>query len=226
MVALIVVVLIAAAAAAYLLLTRDKDSGAGTNTGPGDVEISRETPEFDFEVRKVEAVVTEAGDKPNKSADQQVADSVAANLATFYQAAYLDPTNWSQGKYDSAFAFIDKEALPDAKKQADSLTLGDGSSYKEVSPKPGTTSIKILLSPEGKPLTVNAQVTFGVLTTDDAGAQTTVASMGQYFLKPEGKNWKIYAWKIEQTTQEGDQVVGSPSPEPKKKKSPEPEASP
>lgn len=225
MIALIVVVLVAAAAAAYLLLTRDPGSD-GTNTGPGDVEISRETPEFDFEVRKVEAVVTEAGDKPSKSAGQQVADSVAADLAIFYKAAYLDPNNWSTGKYDSAFAFIDKEALPDAKKQADTLTLGDGSSYDEVTPKPGTTSIKILLSPEGKPLTVNAQVTFGVLTTDETGAQTTVASMGQYFLKPEGKNWKIYAWKIDQTTREGDQIVGSPSPEPKKKKSPEPEVSP
>lgn len=220
------VVLIAAAAAAFLFLTRDKGS-SGSGGGSGEVEISSETPEFAFEVRKVEAVTTEAGDKADRAADQEIAQSVAAELATFYQAAYLDPNNWSSSTYDSAFEFFDKEALPDARQQADTLTLGDGSSYKEVTPKPGTTSVKILLGADGKPLTVNAQVTFGVLTVDDSGAKTTVASMGQYFLRPEGKHWTIYAWKIDKSTQQGDQIVGSPSPEPKKKKeSPEPEVSP
>ena len=225
MIALIVVVLIAAAAAAFLLLADNKDSKDGTASD--EVPVSSGTPEFDFEVRKIEAVTTETGDKPDKTTDQQIADAVSAELSTFYKAAYLDPDNWSQGRYDSAFEFFDEDALPDAKAQADSLTLGDGSSYEEVVPKPSTTSVTILLGPDGKPLTVNARVTFGVLTTDDTGAQTTVASMGQYFLKPQGKHWTIYAWKIEQTTQQGDQVVGKPSPEPKaKKESPSPEVSP
>ena len=222
-IALVVGVLVVVAAVAYVLL---KGGGTGTTAGENRANgISRETPDFSFEVRKVIVVPTVPGDKTAKTDSDAIAQAVSENLASFYKTAYLDPNNWSTGKYDASWAFFDKTAVPDAKASADSLTLGDGSAYETVMPKPSTTTIKILMGAEGKPDTAAAQVTFGVLATDKSGAQTTVASMGQYFLRPDGKDWTIYAFRIEKSSEAGDQVVGSPSPAPKKPK-PSPESSP
>ena len=213
--------LVVVAAAAYVVL-KSGGTTAGENKDHG---ISRETPDFSFEVRKVIVVPTVPGDKTAKTDSDAIAQAVSENLASFYKTAYLDPNNWSTGKYETSWAFFEKAALAAAKANADSLTLGDGSAYETVTPKPSTTTVKILMGPEGKPDTAAAQVTFGVLATDKSGAETTIASMGQYFLKPAGKDWSIYAFKIEQSSEAGDHLVGSPAPSPKKTE-PSPEASP
>lgn len=222
-IALIVGALVVVAAVAFVLL---KGGSGGTSAGGAkDHGISTQTPNFSFDVRKVVVVPTVSGDKTSKTASDAIAQSVSNDLANFYKTAYLDPNNWSTGKYDSAWQFFDKTALADAKGDAASLTLGNGSAYQSVMPKPSTTTIKILMGAGGKPDTAAAQVTFGVLATDKSGAKTTVASMGQYFLKPAGKDWAIYAFKIKQSSQAGDQVVGSPTPAQKKPK-PSPASSP
>lgn len=222
-IAIIVVLLIAAAGGAFFLLKGGKTTSKGD--GGGDAELSDETPSFDFEVRKVVVVPTVAGDKTSKEQGQAIAKQVSDTLSTFYKATYLDPTHWRDDNYSAAWSFFDKSAVADAKADAASLTLGDGSSYEKVEPKPGTTTVKILMGENGKPLTANAQVTFGVLASTGSGESQTIASMGQYFLKPIGKDWLIFGYKIEQSSEQGDVLVGSPPPSPKKTK-PSPKASP
>jgi len=183
-----------------------------------------ETPDFSFAVRQADVVPTVSGETIGEAEADAIARSVAKDLSSFYKSAYLDPNNWSTGKYGAAWDYFAETALTDAKAEAGSLTLGDGSDYETVLPKPSTTSITILTGPDGKPQTVAAQVTFGVLATESSGAQTTFASMGQYFLRHEGKDWVIFAFKIQKSSESGDQLVGSPSPPPKRR--PSPEASP
>ena len=214
--------LVVAAAGAYALLKAGSDNVSETG---GDHGMSTETPDFSFEVRQVVLVPTVLGDKTSKAQSDTISQSVADELAAFYKTAYLDPNNWSAGNYDPAWKFFDKTVVADAKTDADSLTLGDGGGYETVTPKPGTTSVKILMGAAGKPETVAAQVTFGVLATDSAGAQTTIASMGEYFLKPVGKEWVIFGFKIEKSSQAGDQIVGSPPP-PTEQPKPSPTSSP
>ena len=214
--------LVVVGAVAFTLLKGGSSSDQGKGKEQG---VSTETPDFSFEVRKVEVVPTVTGDKTSKEQAAVVAQPAVDELTTFYKTAYLDPNNWSTGNYDSAWAFFDKTAAAAAKSDADSLTLGDGSGYETVIPKPSTTTVKILMGAGGRPQTVAAQVTFGVLATDSSGAQTTVASMGQYFLKPVGKDWVITAFRIEKSSQAGDQIVGSPAP-PTKEPKPSPESSP
>lgn len=221
-IALVVGALVVAAAGALVVFK----AAGGSDPGDGkDHRISADTPDFSFEVRKAVVVPTVTGDRTTKEQANVVAQSVADELANFYKTAYLDPNNWSSGKYEAVWTYFDRAAVADAKSHAESLTLGDGSGYDSVAPKPGTTTVKILMGSDGKPQTVAAQVTFGVLATDGSGAQTTFASMGQYFLKPVGKEWTIFAFKIQKSSQAGDQIVGSPSP-PTKKTKPSPESSP
>lgn len=206
---------------AYFLLSGGKDEADGG--GGAAPEVSTETPEFAFEIRKVESIPTVPGAKPDKAGAQPVAEAATEAMNAYYRAAFLDPNNWREDDYASAWSAFDKAALADAKDQADVITLGgDYTDAESVMPKPSTNSVKILLGSNGKPDTVVVQVTFGALVTDPSGEQTTVSNLGQYFLRPEGgKDWKIYAFRIDRKDEPGDQVVGSPSPEPKKKDKPD-----
>ena len=229
MILVLAVLLIAGGIGAFALLGGGSDSGGDGDGGDGGPEVSNETPEFAFDMRFVTVVPSSSDDaKPDQEAAQPVAENITEAMNAYYRSAFLDPNNWREANYDSAWsAFLDKEAVTGAKEQADVITLGDAYTGAEsVMPKPSTDSVKILLSPTGKPAEAVAQVTFGALVTDASGELTTVSNLGQFFLKPVGaKEWKIYAFRIDRQDQPGDQIVGSPSPEPKKdKKSPSPAA--
>jgi len=210
-------VLAAGAAAGYFLVKGGKgghEQAAGDGRG-----VSNETPDFAFEVLKSNVIPTADGTHVSREQGRETAASVAATLDDFYKSAFLDPANWREGTYDSTWAFFDKQALTDAKADADTLTLGaGGADYASVMPKPSTTTVKILVDEKGKARTAAAQVTFGALVTDGSGNLTTVASMGQYFLNPDGNGWTIYAFRVQRSDQEGDHDVGSPPPSPKKPK--------
>lgn len=220
--------LIVGGAAAYFFLG-GSDSDDDATPSDNKPEVSTETPEFAFDMRQFDVISSSTDVKADHEANQPAAEDVTEVMNAYYRAAFLDPNNWREGTYDSAWAAFEKAAVADAKAQADVITLGDGYTDAEsVMPKPSTDSVKILLNPGGKPETAVAQVTFGALVTKPGGEQVTVSNLGQFFLRPvEGKDWKIYAFRVDRQDQPGDQVVGSPSPAPKKdKESPAAEETP
>ena len=205
------VVIAIGASACSLFKSKGGDSGS-----PGaERSVSAETPEFSFKMNNVYAVPTVAGAKISHAKAQEMAAGVSETMANYFKAAYLDPNNWKNDNYAAAWAFFDKAAVADAKANAASLTLGDGSAYDTVTPKPSTSSVKVLIGDGGKPLTADAQVTFGALATDGSGTETTIANLGHFFLKPSGKDWVIVAYTVKPYTQAGDHYVGSPTPAPK-----------
>lgn len=215
---ILAVLLIAGGIGAFVLLSNG-GSDSGDGGGGGGPEISTETPDFAFDMRHFDVVASSTETKIDHDAMQSAADNVTASLDTYYRSAFLDPSNWREGTYDSAWSAYEKEAVADAKAQADVVTLGDQYTDSEsVMPKPSTDSVTILLGPSGKPETAVAQVTFGALVKGPAGP-ITVSTLGHFFLHPEGgKDWKIYAFRLDRGDEPGDHVVGSPSPEPKPKK--------
>jgi hypothetical protein len=224
---IVAVLLIAGAIGAFVLFRGGNGDTERGNGGPP--KVSRETPDFAFDMRFFDAVPSSTDTKVEHDGMQPVAANVTEAMNAYYSSAFLDPDNWSQGNYDAAWSSYDKAAVADAKEQSDVVTLGDAYTDAEsVMPKPSTDSVKILLDPAGKPQTAVAQVTFGALVTGPTGEKTTVSTLGWYFLKPVGaRDWQIYAFRIDRKDEPGDQVVGSPTPAPKKDKaSPSAEATP
>ncbi len=192
-------------------------NGDGGDPGGNAPEVSEETPEFDFTLDKVTDTPTQPGAALTVKAtaeDQKVADHLAKQLSLFYKAAFLDPANWKDGTYESAFELFDQHAMPDAKANVEVLTAGKdaGSTYSDIQPGFSHFNVRVLTGEKGKILSASALVEFRALGTLAAGGQRTFISKGTYFLNNVEGEWFINGFDIDREDAEGDSSQGETAP--------------
>jgi hypothetical protein len=197
--ALIALGLVLALAVAASACTKKSDSG---NANGSTSQPSAETPAFDFSVGRVLGIsATPTQEKGITPKSKPTAADVATFMTALYKAQFLDPANWQNGDYSSAWAMYDGQALSDAKKNVDVLTLGTdaGSKYDTVTPSPAKQNlpVKVLLDAKNKPMQAVATVTFTAKAKGSDGT-TTITSQGQYLLAASGGGWKVYGFSVTQ----------------------------
>lgn len=182
--------------------TKKDDSG---NANGSTSQPSADTPPFDFSLGRVLGIsATPTQEKGITPKSKPVAADVATFMTALYKAQFLDPANWQNGDYASAWAMYDGKAAAEAKQNADVLTLGTdaGSNYDTVTPSPEKQNlpVKVLLDAKNKPMQAVATVTFTVKAKGSDGTATTIVSQGQYLLQASGGGWKVYGFTVTQNS--------------------------
>jgi hypothetical protein len=164
------------------------------------------TPPFDFRAGKTIAIST-SENVPAK--DLQTAAAKTALQATpvidaLFTQAFLNPENWRNGSYDSAFDGFDDAARTSAEKQIQAVTLGThaGGTYDTVSPGKSKLWFRVLFDAESKPRTAVAVVRFHALGKRRDGTYTDITAHAQFFMHDTGDGWKIFSFKLGRTDHE------------------------
>ena len=194
------VVLVVAVASLIFVVGHGKVSGIFTGGGQDET-----TPAFDFRIGKTHTVSTSEKTDPKdlRSAAKGATTDAAPLIDTLYTEAFLNPSNWRDGTYDSALEVFDDPARQSALGQLDTVTLGAaaGETFDGVDPDKGKLSFKVLFDANGKPTTVVAIVEFQALAKGKDGTYTEIVSHGQYFLRESGC-WKIFSFSVRRADHE------------------------
>lgn len=167
---------------------------------PGTGEPDRAIPDFTFRAGKTVAVPTVA----NQSAKQLKGDAQRASRETtaivddLYTAAFLDPDNWTNGTYDSAFEVFDESAGQEARSSVAALTAGAsaGETFNDIQPGHGAIESEVLMDAKGNAARVVARVTFTAEATNKDGSITLFVSEGEFFLRSVDGDWKVVAFEV------------------------------
>ncbi|HSJ50335.1 MAG TPA: hypothetical protein VLA90_03490 [Actinomycetota bacterium] len=206
------VVLVAAGVVLILFLGGGGDGGL-LDPGGGD-EPSDETPAFDFRLTKTSVVATlpEADFEALERAAVPATESVAEVVDQLYTTAFLDPTTWRDGDYESIFPLFTDDAAATARTNLETLTLGAeaGDVFETVRPQRGSIRFNVLFDPESAPDTVVADVRFFALGERRDGTFVTIVSEGSLFLR-NLHGWRITAFDLERRDREtaGPAATGS-----------------
>jgi hypothetical protein len=140
-----------------------------------------------------------------------VASAVAKTMDSLYTAAFLDPSNWRDGAYDSVWTLFDEQAGTSAQQQEQALTLGTsaGDTFETVGDPKGRVAVKVLMNDQDQPVTAVAIVTFQALGTGKDGTLTRIVSKGQYFLRPGSDGWRVYSFSV---SRHDTETVPTPGP--------------
>lgn len=201
---LIAVALVAVVALIAVALVRmGGDSGSGTGTSS-----------LRFQIGTVK--VARVGGEVGPSAADAVLPEIQGVMKSFYQEAFLNPENWKQGTYDSAWQAFRPSAVEGAKVHADTLTLGAdaGDVYASIEPRTSLFGLRVLMNKQGKPLSAFALVTFGADAETKAGEKIVVISTGRYSLAPSDDTWKITGFQVSRDDRDPGVVPSTPTPSP------------
>jgi hypothetical protein len=158
-------------------------------------------PAFRFTKSTKELVRTSPGriNKRHQEASARAATTVRSILTDLYTEAFLDPANWEQGRYDTAFRDFAGGARKQAEAHPDLLTAGTraGDRYDWILPGSGRIATRILLDRTGDPTLLVSLVRFKAAAL---GAEPfTLRSNGQFFFERIGGSWKIVSFHVTRT---------------------------
>ena len=209
--ALLVVPVVLIAGAVVLVLVLTGHGGSVTRLLPGGSD--EPVPKFDFKASKVEAIAT--GENANVNAlqpkAQQAATATVPVLDTIFTEAFLDPNNWKDGSYDSAFdGFSDQAATSASGPGLATMTLGAnaGDTYQKVSPSKGSIKFDVLFDRDGNAFSVAAHVKFYALAQRTDDSYVAIVSHGVMFLRPTGSTWQVVGYDMKRN----DHETEAPSP--------------
>ena len=200
--AVVIVPIVLVAGGAIALFTLTGGSIPGIISGGPD----NSTPAFDFRPGKTIAISTSDNVRTKDlqvPADQTAAEATPVIDALFTQA-FLNPENWRDGSYDSAFEAFDDAARASAETQIETVTLGTsaGDTYDTVSPGKSKLWFRVLFDADSTPTTVVAVVRFHALGKRTDGTYTDITAHAQFFMHDTGDGWTIFSFKVGRTDQE------------------------
>ena len=146
-----------------------------------------------------------------KAVAQKSADDIRLVLDRMYALAFLDPSNWKAGRYDTVFGFFDRgTAARTAQADAATLTLGAdaGSRFMDVQPAGGTLAVRVLLDKGGAPVSASAAVDFKAKGSGKGGSGEMIVSTGQYFMHILEGGWTIFGYSVSRH----DRPLSAPAP--------------
>ncbi len=212
MIAIVVAVVLVAGIGAFLLFR-----GGGGKPGPdksgglSTVSPGSSTPEFHFRLRSTKVVAT--GHSGSSGGVKDVVNEVRDRLSTMYALAFLDPSRWQKGDYETVYGFfsLGKTAAA-AKRDTEVLTLGAnaGDTFESVEPKYGGLVVRVLTDKNGNPFTTVATADFTASGKQKNGKTMVIKSHATYYLQSGEGGWIIVGYKAKRSDHTGE---GSPAPE-------------
>ena len=153
-------------------------------------------PDFAFRLDGVRALDTGAHQGAAHRA-RHAARNIRKTLTDLYVNGFVDPNSWRRGRFGELWSLFTKEALPQARAEVETLTIGSDANdlYEAVHPKGGVLKVRVLLDRGGHPSTAVASVDF--FARGNTGERfVSISSAGQYFLRPQHNEWSIYAYEL------------------------------
>jgi hypothetical protein len=165
---------------------------------------------FAFAAWSVDPVKTETSNRP---AAEAAASDMAERLSSFYDTTFMDPATWNDGLPDSVWGLFDATTAKQAKKDQDSLTLGDDASQiATLTAGNSSLTFTVLLNPAGKAESAVATVSFSATGTLVDGTAVEVSNSATYLFDQQGGTWVVIGYPTAKTTIEP--VTSSPSASP------------
>lgn len=188
-----------------------QDDGAVRTSHPGTTPSDGSPtppaiPSFQFEKSTRELVRTSRGriNRRHRQASVRVADAVRSILTDLYTEGFLNPANWEQGEYDTAFQAFADGARAQAEAHPDLLTAGPRARERYDSILPGSSRLvtRILLDRKGSPALVVSLVRFSATAL---GAEPSrLSSRGQFFFERIGGSWKVVSFHVTHSETPGE----------------------
>jgi hypothetical protein len=191
------------AVGAVVLLTQEDDAPVRGLRRDVDVPTDSDdgvasTPAFRFTKATRKVVPTSGGRIKRRQREAGEHATVAARtvLDGLYTEGFLDPTNWTQGEYASAFRGFAKGARMRALAHPGLLTAGAraGDRYEEILPVAGRIDTRVLVARGGRPTLVLSVVRFSAVATGPE--PVTFRSRGQFFFERVRGSWKIVSFHV------------------------------
>lgn len=194
--------------ATTLLLQDDgtlRTSHPGTTPSEGSATPAA-IPSFQFEKSTRELVRTSRGriNRRHRQASVRVAAAVRSILTDLYTEGFLNPANWEQGEYGTAFLAFADGARKQAEAHPDLLTAGPqaGERYDSILPGSSRLVTRILLDRKGSPTLVVSLVRFSATAL---GAEPfRLRSRGQFFLERMSGSWKVVSFHVTRSDTPGE----------------------
>jgi len=176
---------------------RSRDSD-GTAASDG---VAAETPSFRFTKATRKLVPTYRGriERRQREASERAAVAARDILDDLYTEGFLDPANWSEGRYANAFDGFAGGARRRAEARPDLLTAGSeaGDHFEQIRPLAGRIETRVLLGRGGGPTLLLSFVRF---SADAMGPEpVTLRSTGQFFFERVRGSWKIVSFHVTRT---------------------------
>jgi hypothetical protein len=182
-----VLVVAAVGAAVWFFLLRD---------GGGFLGGGRETPAFQFDLRKVSSVTLDG--EPTEQALEGQARELQATLDAMYSAGFVDPDQWEEGEFPGVLEAFAERAAKGAAKDLPDLSLGPAALELE-SVEPGRTRLEVqfLLTPEEQPFAAVATARFRAKGVLSDGGTLMVLHEGRYLMQPVDGLWLIVSYDVD-----------------------------
>ena len=169
-----------------------------------DVDVSTEgdgvasTPSFRFSKVTRKVVPTSGGRIKRRQREAGEHAEVAARtiLDGLYTEGFLDPANWTQGEYSSAFGGFARGARMRAVAHPGLLTAGAraGDRYGEILPIAGRIDTRVLIARGGRPTLVLSFVRFSAVAMGPE--PVTFRSTGQFFFERVRGSWRVVSFHV------------------------------
>ncbi|HEX9376174.1 MAG TPA: hypothetical protein VGB19_08050 [Actinomycetota bacterium] len=206
MIAIVVAVVLVAGVGAFFLLRGGGDGEPGHDgTGSPLPSPGEQTPEFHFKLRSTKVIPVVTGKKKSSGAKDDVAE-VKDRLSTMYALAFLDPTRWQPGDYETVYGFFSLgDTAASAKRDTEVLTLGAnaGDTFESVKPKYGALVVRVLTDKTGVPFTISAKADFTAIGDQKNGKTMVIKSHATYILQSGEGGWVIVGYKAKRTDHAG-----------------------
>jgi hypothetical protein len=153
---------------------------------------------FAFAAWQVDPVKTETSNRP---AAEAAASDMAERLSSFYDTTFMDPATWKDGLPDSVWGLFDAATAKQAKKDQDSLTLGDDASQiASLTVGDSSLTFTVLLDPGGKAESAVVTVSFSATGTLVDGSAIEVSNSATYLFDQQGGTWVVIGYPNAKTT--------------------------
>jgi len=189
---------------AIVFLTRNDDApvrGSQPGVDTQSEDDVAQTPGFRFTRDTRELVPTSPGRIKwrQRKASERAAFAARTILDDLYTEGFLDPANWTQGRYVDAFRGFASGARKQAEARPGLLTAGAraGERYEEILPLSGRLDTRILLGRGGRPTLLLSVVRFSA--SAEGAEPVTLRSNGQFFFERVRGAWKIVSFHITRT---------------------------
>jgi hypothetical protein len=195
--------LVAALAIGAIALLVQNDEGSVRSSQPGTTPSGGSLtppgiPRFRFEKSTPALVRTsrERIDRRHRRASVRAAAAVRSILTDLYTEAFLDPANWEQGEYRTAFREFAGGARKQAEAHAALLTAGPraGERYDSILPGSSRIATRILLDRTGVPTLAVSIVRFSAAAHGTASFR--LRSNGQFFFERIDGSWKVVSFHV------------------------------
>jgi hypothetical protein len=202
-------VLVAAVVVAALLLSNNAPAHR-PGAAPGSPPASPARVRFEFRVAST--TVTSYNGKGNAAAARKAAERIRVALSDWYDAAFMNPTEWQKGPAASAFGVFDPKVRGRARKDdLKSLSLGEVKDLESLAPTSTRLTVRVLLDPSLHAIAAVATVRFDAEGRLASGDLLSVDNGGSFVFRLSGSKWLIEGYEGVKT-KVNQHPAPSPSP--------------